>query len=337
MKKIILAIFLFIYPSILIADEPGIISLMYHRVGEGKYPSTNVSTEMFNEHLKLIEGFQLEFIQPNEFKKMILNGQPLNERKILLTVDDAFKSFYLNAWPILKEKKIPFILFVNTREVSQNHSNYMNWKQIRELRDSGLVTIGGHSWSHDYFVDMKIEDVKTDIEKSHKDYVKELGLVPDLYAHTFGETSEAIINILRSFDYKIIFGQHSGVISQNESINYFPRFSLNENYGKLERFKNILKSRAFNIKEYTPKTILLSKENNPTNLKITFEEDVKQINCFDNSGGKWKNTKINYLNNQTIELVFDKPFQKRRGRLNCTMPTKEKLIKWFGYQYSVIN
>ena len=84
MKKIILTILLIIYPSILIADEPGIISLMYHRVGEGKYPSTNVSTEMFNEHLKLIEEFQLEFIQPNEFKKMILNGQPLNERKILV-------------------------------------------------------------------------------------------------------------------------------------------------------------------------------------------------------------------------------------------------------------
>ena len=337
MKKILLALFLFLYPSFLAADEPGILSLMYHRVGEGKYPSTNVSVEMFNQHLQLIEESKLPFIDANEFKEMILNGTPLNQRKILLTIDDAFQSFYQNAWPVLKEKKIPFILFVNTREVSQNHPNYMNWNQVRELRDSGLVTIGGHSWSHDYFVNMKIEDVKNDIEKSHKDYSKELGLVPDLYAHTFGETSEAIINVLRAFNYKIIFGQHSGVISQNESINYFPRFSLNENYGKLERFKNILKSRAFNIKEYTPKTILLSKENNPTNLKITFEEDVKQINCFDNSGGKWKNTKINYLNNQTIELVFDEPFQKRRGRLNCTMPTKEKLIKWFGYQYSIIN
>jgi len=87
---------------------------------------------------------------------MILNGAPLNQRKILLTVDDAFQSFYQNAWPVLKEKKIPFILFVNTREVSQNHPNYMNWNQVRELRDSGLVTIGGHSWSHDYFVNMKI-------------------------------------------------------------------------------------------------------------------------------------------------------------------------------------
>ena len=126
MKKILLALFLFLYPSLLAADEPGILSLMYHRVGEEKYPSTNVSVEMFNQHLQLIEESKLPFIDANEFKEMILNGTPLNQRKILLTVDDAFQSFYQNAWPVLKEKKIPFILFVNTREVSQNLPNYMN-------------------------------------------------------------------------------------------------------------------------------------------------------------------------------------------------------------------
>ena len=31
-----------------------------------------------------------------------------NEKKILLTIDDAFSSFYENAWPYLKKNKIPF-------------------------------------------------------------------------------------------------------------------------------------------------------------------------------------------------------------------------------------
>ena len=100
---------------------------------------------------------------------------------------------------MLKEKKIPFIIFVNTREINSNHPNYMTWDQIRELRDSGLVTIGGHSWSHEYFVDMKLDEVKKDIEKSHQDYLKELKFIPDLYAHTFGETSEDLINLIKKF------------------------------------------------------------------------------------------------------------------------------------------
>ena len=337
MKKIIILFFIILYPLHSFSDEPGIISLMYHRVGEGKYPSTNVSIEMFKQHLQAIEISGLTFIEPGQFKKQILEGKPFSKRYILLTVDDAFKSFYENAWPVLKEKKIPFILFVNTREITSKHPNYMSWDQIRELRDSGLVTIGGHSWSHEYFINMKLEEVKKDIQQSHDDYQKQLKQIPDLYAHTFGETSSDIIKIIRDFNYKIIFGQHSGVISRNENINYLPRFSLNENYGKMKRFQNILKSRAFNIKSYEPKTILLNQSNNPTNMKLSFDENIKGINCFDNSGGDWKNTKINFISNNQIELIFDQPFKKRRGRLNCTMPSKEGLIKWFGYQYSVVN
>ena len=337
MKKILTVLFLLHFTLPSFSDEPGVISLMYHRVGEGKYPSTNVSTEMFKQHLEAIKASGLSYIEPEKFKNQILEGKTFSKRFILLTVDDAFKSFYQNAWPILKENKIPFIIFVNTKEISNNHPNYMSWDQIRELRDSGLVTIGGHSWSHEYFVDMKLEEVKEDIQKSHDDYKKQLKKIPDLYAHTFGETSSDIIKIIRDFNYKIIFGQHSGVISQNENINYLPRFSLNENYGKMKRFKNILKSRAFNITSYEPKTVLLNKNNNPSSMKLKFNENVKGINCFDNSGGKWKNTKINFINNNEIELTFDKPFKRRRGRLNCTMPSKDGLIKWFGYQYSVIN
>ena len=174
MKKILTLLFLlhFTFPSF--SDELGVISLMYHRVGEGKYPSTNVSTEMFKQHLEAIKASGLSYIEPEKFKKQFLEGKTFSKRFILLTVDDAFKSFYQNAWPILKENKIPFIIFVNTKEISNNHPNYMSWDQIRELRDSGLVTIGGHSWSHEYFVDMKLEEVKEDIQKSHDDYKKQL-------------------------------------------------------------------------------------------------------------------------------------------------------------------
>ena len=337
MRKVIF-IFLFSFiPLQSVSDEMGIISLMYHRVGEAKYPSTNVSVEMFQNHIHEIEKSGMGFINPSIFKKKILNREKFEKRYILLTVDDSFKSFYENAWPILKEKKIPFIIFVNTREINNNHPNYMTWDQIRELKNSGLVTIGGHSWSHEYFVDMKISEVKKDIEKSHKNYLKELKFIPDLYAHTFGETSSDLIELIKTFKYKIIFGQHSGVISLNENIYYLPRFSLNENYGKLKRFKSILRSRAFNLKSYEPRTILLNSKNNPTNMKLEFNENVKSINCFDNSGGSWKNTKLNFISDSEVELIFDLPFKKRRGRVNCTMPAAGGLIKWFGYQYSVVN
>ena len=74
------------------------------------------------------------------------------------------QSFYNNAWPILKKNEIPFILFVNTREVGSY--NYMNWDQILELYNDENVEIGNHSHSHEYLVEENAEIIKADIIKS---------------------------------------------------------------------------------------------------------------------------------------------------------------------------
>ena len=119
-------------------NDFGLISLMYHRFEENKYPSTNIKINDFKEHIKIIEQNGIKFINPKNFKDEIENNK--NQRKILLTIDDGFSSFYNNAWPILKQKKIPFILFVSTREVGAY--NYMSWDQIREISNENFVEIG---------------------------------------------------------------------------------------------------------------------------------------------------------------------------------------------------
>ena len=126
-------------------DDFGLISIMYHRFDENKYPSTNIQIAVFNEQLKIIEKEKIRFIHPKNFEKSLSENK--GERKILFTVDDGLISFYKNAWPILKKKKIPFILFVNTREVGSY--NYMNWEQILELHEDENVEIGNHSHSHE--------------------------------------------------------------------------------------------------------------------------------------------------------------------------------------------
>ena len=76
---------------------------MYHRFNENKYPSTNVRNEIFLEHIKEINRSKIEFISFEKFKEVMKDG--INKNYILLTIDDAFESFYVNAWPVLKMKK----------------------------------------------------------------------------------------------------------------------------------------------------------------------------------------------------------------------------------------
>ena len=83
-------------------DDFGLISIMYHRFDESKYPSTNIQMNVFLKQLEIIEKEGLKFIHPDEIEKSL--SEMKNERKILFTVDDGLLSFYENAWPVLKRK-----------------------------------------------------------------------------------------------------------------------------------------------------------------------------------------------------------------------------------------
>ena len=114
------------------AKDNGILSIMYHRFNENKYPSTNIKMDIFQKHIKIIKELDYEFYNPKFFIKEF--KKPKNKKKILITIDDGFKSFYNNAWPYLKENKIPFILFVSTEPVGKN--GYMTWDEIIEIDKS---------------------------------------------------------------------------------------------------------------------------------------------------------------------------------------------------------
>ena len=49
-------------------DDFGIISLMYHRFEENKYPSTNIKINDFKEHLKIIEDNKITFVNPKNLR-----------------------------------------------------------------------------------------------------------------------------------------------------------------------------------------------------------------------------------------------------------------------------
>jgi len=116
-------------------NEQGILSLIYHRFEENKYPSTNVRMDIFKQQVDIIYKYNLDFYNPINFEEEF--NVPKIKKKILLTIDDGFSSFYNNAWPYLKEKKIPFILFVSTETVGNN--GYMSWNEIKEIEKEDFV------------------------------------------------------------------------------------------------------------------------------------------------------------------------------------------------------
>ncbi len=307
---------------------------MYHRFEENKYPSTNIRMNDFLEHIKIIEENNINFINPKNFEDELKNNKA--QRKILLTIDDGFSSFYKNAWPVLKKKKIPFILFVSTREVGK--FNYMTWDQIREIDNENFVEIGNHSHSHEYLVEEKTEVIKNDIEKSISIFKKELGKNSDFFSYPFGEYSVEFKNIIKSLNFKYAFGQHSGVMDDTKDFYEFPRFPINEKYGEIKRFKSLMKTLPFKYKKVLPEEKYLLQSQNPPDVKIEFYngiKNLKSLNCFSNEADKWRQSEIHFLNETTLKININEKFTGERGRINCSLRDPSGFWRWLGIQFVV--
>ena len=307
---------------------------MYHRFEENKYPSTNIRIKDFKKHLEIINTQNISFVNPKSFE-IDLNKNK-NKRKVLLTIDDGFLSFYKNAWPILKEKKIPFILFVNTREVGA--FGYMNWEQIKEIDKEDFVEIGNHSHTHEYLVNEKPEIIKNDIITSINIFKKNLGKNSNFFSYPFGEYSVEFKEIIKSLGFKYAFGQHSGVMDETKDLYELPRFPINEKYGEIERFKTILKTLPFPYKSIQPSERYISNKNNPPKVNIQFYENLKNlsnINCFSNEEDRWRNSKIYFSSKYNLNIDLEGKFITERGRINCSLREKKGFYRWLGIQFVV--
>ncbi len=315
------------------SNDNGVLSLMYHRFNENKYPSTNVRMEIFREQMDIIKNIGYEFYDPKLFEKEF--KKPKKEKKILITIDDGFKSFYKEAWPYFKKNNIPFILFVSTEPVG--NFGYMTWDEIKEIDESEIGHIGHHSHTHEYLIDMSDEEFINDIETSSKIFKEKLGYIPTIFSYPFGEYSLFMKNYI-SKNFTVAFGQHSGVIDINKDKFELPRFPINEKYGELKRFKSLINYSPLEYKSLQPEEKKLNVENNPPKLIVEFfdeQKNIKDINCYSNDGGNWKKSNLKFVSNDLI-INFEEPFLPRRGRVNCSLNDNGKW-RWFGTQFIINN
>ena len=304
---------------------------MYHRFNENKYPSTNIKIDIFKKQLELIEKNNIEYYDPAKFDTEFRD--PKLDKKVLITIDDAFSSFYENAWPILKKNKIPFILFVSTEPVGK--PGYMDWQQIKEISNHDFAYIGNHSHTHEYLLDFSYIEFEKDIKNSIKIFKEKLGYNPIYFSYPFGEYNIEQTQFIKK-NFKYGFGQHSGVIDSTKNRFELPRFPINEKYGDLERFEFIIKLFPIAYKSLRPEDKFISKKKNPPTIEIDFFEEqknIKNINCFSNEGNQWRNSIMNFKENK-LEINFREKFSFRRGRVNCSVKDGD-IWRWLGIQMSI--
>ena len=176
------------------------------------------------------------------------------------------------------------------------------------------------------------------MKKAIKIFNEKLGRNSKFFSYPFGEYSLEFKKIIKDLGFEYAFGQHSGVIDETKDLWELPRFPINEKYGELNRFKILMKTLPFKYEKITPEDKYLLQSKNPPNVKIFFKENInklEQITCFSNEGNKWRNSKISFIEKNTLEIKISEKFVGERGRINCSLRESDGYWRWLGIQFVI--
>ncbi|TSA45345.1 polysaccharide deacetylase family protein [bacterium] len=197
-------------------NEATVPVMMYHYIRDIANPDSDrlgynlsVSPALFEKQMKYLTDTGYQAISPEDLILAMQGEYTLPDKPILLTFDDGYEDFYTAAFPILKLHGFKSTAFVITGFVSEPDNRYLTWKQITELDQSGLVTIGSHTVRH--------KDLTTDphawqeIADSKKTLENALGHPVTAFAYPGGAFNEQAASLVEKAGYGISFTTKFGI------------------------------------------------------------------------------------------------------------------------------
>lgn len=129
-------------------------ALLYHSISETPSDPFAVSPANFRHQLAWLADSGYQVISHRQFLENLNQGRSL-ARSLVITFDDGFEDFYLNAFPLLQEFGFSAIVFIPTALVGSPQTwnpaypsrKLMSQDQIHHLLESGFE-IGSHTAHH---------------------------------------------------------------------------------------------------------------------------------------------------------------------------------------------
>lgn len=108
----------------------------------------------FERHLRHFRDAGIRVVTLDEVADLVAAGQPLPERAVVLTIDDADRSVYRHAFPLLKKYGVRAHLFVPTAQIGRAWSGLRGCdeRELAEMAASGHVRLESHTHDLHYKV-----------------------------------------------------------------------------------------------------------------------------------------------------------------------------------------
>lgn len=186
----------------LFGSFPGPRILIYHQVGVSFGREMEITTDTFSR--------QLDWIQANgrlvDLETAIARrNDEGSEELFVLTFDDGFEDVYKNAFPMMREREIPFTLYLTTKPIETGEpldpkypdARPLNWEEVGRMIASGLVTIGAHTHTHPDLRKVSPDQIVEELDHSNRLILERTGVHPRHFTYPWGWWSQTADLLVR--------------------------------------------------------------------------------------------------------------------------------------------
>jgi peptidoglycan/xylan/chitin deacetylase (PgdA/CDA1 family) len=228
-------------PAAATTDQVKVPIILYHRFGPTVADSMTTTTKVFAAQMKWLKDNGYTVIPLRTLVNYLRGEGPAPAPKsVVIVADDGHKSVYSDMLPIVRQYKMPVTLFLYPSLISNKHVHYgMTWEQLKELQQTGLFDMQGHTFWHPNFKKdkkkMKPEAYKKDVEmqlvKSKKVLEKHLGTKVDLLAWPFGIYDDYLMQQAKKAGYVAAFSIERHLASKSDNLMAVPRYLMQNGAG----------------------------------------------------------------------------------------------------------
>ena len=115
------------------------------------------------------------------------------DKPVLLTFDDGYDDNYTELFPLLKKYQVKATIFVIGNAMGWSHK--MTRAQVREMSDSGLVSIQSHGYTHDNMDMMDEATLEYELSESKKVLAEVTGRIPYVLCYPSGRYSNLTLKV----------------------------------------------------------------------------------------------------------------------------------------------
>lgn len=207
---------------------------MYHSVDPNAKSENRlaVKADAFERQMRYLRDNNYVIINLKKLSEIVNYKVKVNRKTIAITFDDGFKDNYTHAFPILKKYGIPATIFLIVEEIGS--PDRLNWEEIIEMQNSGLVTFGSHTLGGDALTKVDNEqELRRQIFDSKRILEERLGREVYAFSYPIGAFDDKIRSLVKDAGYKVAVVTRPAEKYRSDDVFAFKRLRISSSCDNL--------------------------------------------------------------------------------------------------------